>query len=101
MERPDAPTLPPELARRFELLRQQFRDGLAQRLELLEKNTELPELEKLLHQLAGAAGGYGYESLGQLARKAEQACRSDDKNAISDLKQELVTMLRQIMAPEA
>lgn len=100
MAGPDLSGLPPELARKFELLRQQFRQGLAQRLALIEGESALPELEMALHQLAGVAAGYGYEALGQLARQAEHACRQGEPQELALRKQELVTMLRQISAAQ-
>lgn len=59
----------------FEALRRQFLRGLAQRLAQLDTARDDAARRVVLHRLAGAAGGYGYPELGQLARLAEQALR--------------------------
>lgn len=59
----------------FENLRRQFLRGLAQRLVQLDSARDDAGRRAVLHRLAGAAGGYGFAELGQLARLAEQALR--------------------------
>lgn len=59
----------------FELLRQRFLAGLARRMAELDAADDDSSRRAVLHRLAGAAGAYGCEALGQLARQAEQALR--------------------------
>lgn len=65
--------LDPALAARFEAIRKQFVAGLAARQRDIDAAPDREALDAALHRLAGAAGGYGYGELGQLARQALQA----------------------------
>jgi HPt (histidine-containing phosphotransfer) domain-containing protein len=70
--------LDPELAARFEQLRQHFVAGLPQRLQEFSTAANAQTLEAALHRLAGAAGAYGYADLGILARETMQASSADN-----------------------
>lgn len=61
------------MAARFEAIREQFVAGLAGRQRDIDAAPDRQALEAALHRLAGAAGGYGYGELGQLAHQALQA----------------------------
>lgn len=59
-------------------LRARFRSGLPDRLRAMEEAREADDLEALTreaHKLKGAAGGYGYDDLAQLAAAAEGVLR--------------------------
>lgn len=70
----DAPDFEAQYAR----IRQQFVNGLPRRLQEIAQASEQQELEAVLHRLAGAAGSFGYETLGQLAREAMAATQAQD-----------------------
>jgi HPt (histidine-containing phosphotransfer) domain-containing protein len=65
----------------FSLLRKQFVSGLSQRTEDLNSalsNQGSPEsIRMVLHQLIGAAGIFGYENLGELAKNAMHALETN------------------------
>jgi HPt (histidine-containing phosphotransfer) domain-containing protein len=90
--------MPPEIARRFALLQDNFRKGLGDRLASLERADLSPEaLAPLLHQLCGAAGGYGFSALGELAREAENLCRDGDpQQRLPGVMKSLVTELQHL-----
>lgn len=46
-------------------------------LELLE-HQDLVALQRVVHDLLGTAGGYGFESISQPARKADQSIRAGE-----------------------
>src|ERR1051325_6833106 len=55
-------------------LRDRFAQSLPQRLDAIEQalHDHDPQLERLLHSLAGTAGTYGFAEISQLARAAEE-----------------------------
>ena len=57
----------------FAQLRQRFVAGLAQRWERIHSADTASAQAAVLHQLTGAAGGYGLGALSEAARSAEQA----------------------------
>lgn len=59
-----------ELQAQLDELRRRFTAGLAARLTAIETACDPTEREALLHRLAGAAGAYGLDGLGQAARQA-------------------------------
>lgn len=71
-----------ELDDPFFLLRKQFVSGLSQRkrdLNLALSDQGSPESVKMvLHQLVGAAGIFGYENLGELAKNAMHALEANE-----------------------
>ena len=70
--------LEPALAARFVEIRQKFLAGLPARLGEIETAQSKEVLEAALHRLAGAAGGYGYAHLHQMARHASQIAHSGE-----------------------
>ena len=75
--------LDPELLNRLELLKQQFKSGLPQRLDRIDtaldacaddpaNPTAHAALATALHSLGGAAGIFGFGQLGVMAREAER-----------------------------
>ncbi|MGE4239246.1 Hpt domain-containing protein [Ramlibacter sp.] len=51
-----------------------IRTQLAECLAHPEDGTALTDLTRLLHKLAGSAGTFGFEALGQQAKSAELSC---------------------------
>lgn len=69
--------VPPDLAAQYAAIRARFVDGLAARgAEIAQARAagDTAALHAALHRLAGAAGAYGFEALGQCARQAMLAC---------------------------
>ncbi len=61
-------------------------------LEATFADKSVPELARQAHQLKGAGGGYGYDSLSQVAARLEMAC----KNSEPDI-DEIGTLLNDVM----
>jgi HPt (histidine-containing phosphotransfer) domain-containing protein len=66
-----ADDLPPEARAAYEALRAKFRSGLAARWREIEEAADAAQRSSSLHRLAGAAGGYGFDEIGEAARSAE------------------------------
>lgn len=62
----------PAFAAQFLKIQQTFVAGLPQRLQEIEQAPDATARHAALHRLAGAAGGYGFDELGALARAAMQ-----------------------------
>ena len=61
-----------------------FVDDLGRRIEAIRRallDQDRAQLHTLAHQLSGSAGGYGYTSIGDVARLLEKQTRS---NQLSD-----------------
>ena len=67
-----------DLTALFEVIRRQFVAGLAERGRALDEAHTPQQLQAVLHRLAGAAGAFGYDTLGSMARQALQASEADD-----------------------
>ena len=64
--------------------------------ELLAQN-DMSELGRLVHQMKGASGGYGFAVLSKIAAKAEQKIKHKDPvDAIAADVKELVAMIRRV-----
>lgn len=55
-------------------LRQRFVGGLGQRWLAISQAAAPGDCSQALHRLAGAAGSYGFDAMGQAARRAELSC---------------------------
>jgi len=55
-------------------LRQRFVGGLGQRWQAISQASAPDGCIQALHRLAGAAGSYGFDAMGQAARRAELSC---------------------------
>ena len=64
--------LSPAARAAWEALRVRFRAGLPERWREIAQAPDSVSCAAALHRLAGAAGGYGFEALGQAARAAER-----------------------------
>ena len=71
----------------FQALRGQFLAGLPQRWAEIESAGSSALRQAALHRLAGAAGSYGFATLGAAARRAEQAPDRDADAALEALGQ--------------
>ena len=69
--------MPAAFAAQFLKIQQAFVAGLPRRLADILEAPDAQSRHVALHQLAGAAGGYGYAALSDLAREAMQAQESD------------------------
>ena len=69
-------------AAQFEAIRRQFVAGLARRHQEIEAAPDAAALHAALHRLAGAAGGYGYTELGQMAFTALRALQAQERAAL-------------------
>lgn len=78
---------------------------LPERGQLLSRLTEdenWPELLKLAHQPKGAAGGYGFPTITEQARKVEeQAKLVDDLDRLKNEVDGLIDMCRRAICPDA
>lgn len=71
MPEPLTEGLSPVQQNQFEALRQRFLAGLPARWAEILNAAESKSLQLALHRLAGSAGSYGFDRLGQCAREAE------------------------------
>lgn len=62
--------LDPQTRERFRAIQRQFLAGLPQRWALITNADSPTACHGELHRLAGAAGGYGFDRIGDLARQA-------------------------------
>ena len=74
--------LPPAIRQRFAALQQQFAAGLSARWHDIEHAPDAAAQQRGLHRLAGSAGSFGFEVLGQLAHQAE-LLQGDDPAALA------------------
>ncbi len=75
---PDPESLDAALTAQFEQIRQTFLSGLARREREIDDALNPESLQAALHRLAGAAGGFGYPFLGELARVSLHAHEAGD-----------------------
>jgi HPt (histidine-containing phosphotransfer) domain-containing protein len=74
--RSPADDLPPAVRAGYEVLRQRFLAGLPERWRRIEDAPDAGARIAELHRLAGVAGSYGCDGIGQAARAAEQLARA-------------------------
>ena len=86
-------------AAQFEQIRRLFVAGLVKRRLEIEAASSDIELQAALHRLAGAAGGFDCEVLGDIARQAWQASHAQDEGTLAEimvrLKAEIERLLMQ------
>ena len=80
---PDPESLDPALAAQFEQIRQAFVTGLPRREREIDGAANPGALQGALHRLAGAAGGFGYPTLGELARESLLAHEAGDATRLT------------------
>jgi PAS domain S-box-containing protein len=74
----------------------QLADKVRKMLDLLEHH-DLVALQLIVHEIAGAAGGYGFASVTQSARRAEQSIKAGDALGLIAVEiHSLVEVIRQI-----
>ncbi|MEJ6006965.1 Hpt domain-containing protein [Paucibacter sp. AS339] len=95
----DSPTagLSAASAAAFEKLRLRFAAGLQQRWADISEASNAEQQITALHQLAGAAGSYGWEPLGAAARRAELALQQAQPEALATALQELRALIEAAM----
>jgi HPt (histidine-containing phosphotransfer) domain-containing protein len=96
--RPPAEGLPPGPSAGYEALRARFRAGLPERWREIERAPDPAARAAALHRLAGAAGLYGYDALGEAARAAERVAAEAAGPALDRALAELERLLRQAAA---
>lgn len=64
-------------------LRQRFVGGLGLRWQAITRPDSPADCRQALHRLAGAAGSYGFDALGQAAQQAEHSC-ADNASGLPD-----------------
>ncbi len=75
--------------------------GRAQGAEELLSQDDLPELQRLAHQLKGAGGGYGFPQITEVAAGLEQALKQGAaESVIKDRCAVLCEVLRAARGPE-
>ena len=88
----------------MEIVRE-FADEAPERADQLQASLQaedLPALQTLAHQLKGAGGGYGFDSISLVAAALEQALKdSAETGVIVDRCAELCDTLRAICVSEA
>jgi HPt (histidine-containing phosphotransfer) domain-containing protein len=73
-----------------------FEEGCRVMQDLLDRN-ELKDLCRAIHQLRGAAGGYGFEQVTELAAQAETSIRSSAAlDVIAAQTHELIGVIKRI-----
>jgi HPt (histidine-containing phosphotransfer) domain-containing protein len=80
-----------------------FAARLQQQLELMRNAFEagdLPEVERLAHWLAGAAGTVGYDAFTEPAREMEAAAKAGDSATTAGVLQRIARMAGQLEVPE-
>ena len=80
-----------------------FAARLHQQLELARAASDggdLPEVERLAHWLAGAAGTVGYDAFTEPAREMEAAAKAGDSATTAGVLQRIARMAEQLEVPE-
>ena len=73
----------------------------ADQLQAMQQAQELLPLKTLAHQLKGAGGGYGFDSISEVAGRLEEALKSSAEPAVvADHCAELCDILRAVWVPE-
>ena len=87
--------MPPAVQAAFQALRTRFLAGLPARWQEIEAAAPGAVRRDALHRLAGAAGSYGFEALGQAARQAERLCAAgaDESAALAALQEQVAALL--------
>ena len=89
-------SLPPALAAQFEQIRRTFVAGLDRREREIDAATDPQARHAALHRLAGAAGGFGYPALGELARDALDANETGEAERLRACLDRLKAELRRV-----
>ena len=87
----------PAVAAQFLEIQRTFVKGLPQRLQGIQQTSDQRARYVALHQLTGAAGGYGFTVLSALARDAMDAVRIDidASGALASLADEITRICAQ------
>ena len=93
--------LPPAALAQFQILQHRFVSGLPARWQEIDHADSNIVLQSALHRLAGSAGSYGFDSLGQLARRAESLVKSGDTSDLALVLAALAQQMKQLQAAES
>jgi len=85
----------PEMKELVEYFVSELRERMAA-LEDAVGRADRAEVKRLTHQLKGAAGGYGFEEIGDAAARAEEAALADeaDLSALAEEVESLIHLCR-------
>lgn len=90
--------LPAGTEQAFLRLQRRFVDGLPDRWAAIEAAQDDAQRQALLHRLKGAAGSFGFHTLSQAARRAEEAASHADAwalgTALHDISTEIDVLAR-------
>lgn len=88
----------PDLAELVDLFVEEMPDRVAAMLDQLDKS-DWQGLRRTAHQLAGAAGSYGFDTISPCAAEVENAVRQNEpEERIRGAVDELVSMCNQVRA---
>ena len=90
----------PEFAAKFREIQLNFIAGLPRRLEEIRHATDAAQCHVALHRLAGAAGGYGFAHLGDLARDAMQAIEANSTLTLEEAIEQLTLAIDSVVRLE-
>ena len=83
----------------FEELLQLFVDSMPERREELQQymlQQDVNGIRSTAHQLKGAAGGYGFDLVTDVAARLEQACRDHDIDRVGESLEQLIDYLERV-----
>jgi HPt (histidine-containing phosphotransfer) domain-containing protein len=86
----------PTFAAQFLKIQKTFVDGLQQRLSDILNAPDAQARHVALHRLTGAAGGYGFVALSELARQAMEVQDSDTELLLQNALQRLAQAISDI-----
>jgi len=81
----------------------EFVDGLGTRLQKLEqaaRSSDLHQLRTSAHQLKGAAGGYGYPLLTEVAARLEQQAATEALDECATTVKELKNLISRVVVSD-
>ena len=86
----------PDLAELLPLFVAELPQQVSRLLNLLEQRN-LQELRRLVHQIKGAGGGYGFQPITDLAGAAERRILADEAlEAVEEQVQSLIELMRRV-----
>jgi HPt (histidine-containing phosphotransfer) domain-containing protein len=84
----------------FQKIQRNFISGLPQRLKEIQQAVDNQSRYVALHRLAGAAGGYGFPHMGDMAMKAMRAMQPGSTTAIDECLANLTISMEAVIRSE-
>jgi HPt (histidine-containing phosphotransfer) domain-containing protein len=91
--------LPDAVRAQFMVLRQRFVAGLPQRWQEIQGAADATALQAALHRLAGSAGSYGCEQLGECVRVTQSCAAGLDGLALAQALRQLQSEILRLQEP--